>query len=277
MSIRIADIASQLYLQDGIWRSNGSAKYSYPEAGHDTCVEIEDRSFWFIHRNRCIIKTLDNFALPGLILDIGGGNGAVAAAVHASGREAILLEPGISGAQHARERGLSNIICSTLEDAGFISGTIPNAGLFDVLEHIEHHDEFLLNIRELLMSDGRLFLTVPAYHILWSRDDTYAGHFRRYTTRTLHSLLRKCGYIVDYMSYFFSILPVPIFLGRTVPSALGFHRSPGSKVKLNREHVIKSNVLSAVLDKFWKWEISRMQSKETIPVGSSIIAAARKQ
>ncbi len=41
-------------------------------------------------------------------------------------------------------------------------------GLFDVLEHIENEAGFLKQLREVLKTGGRLYLTVPAFRWLWS-------------------------------------------------------------------------------------------------------------
>ena len=40
---------------DGIYYEDSSETISYPESGNDDCFEIEENSFWFRHRNDCII------------------------------------------------------------------------------------------------------------------------------------------------------------------------------------------------------------------------------
>jgi hypothetical protein len=54
---------------NGIWSSNQSQKISYPDEGNATCFAIEDRSFWFIHRNQCIITALQRHI--GLVHNLG--------------------------------------------------------------------------------------------------------------------------------------------------------------------------------------------------------------
>lgn len=82
------------------------------------------------------------FSPPGAVFDIGGGNGFVALGIKNAGREVVLVEPGPEGVRNARVRGLTTIICSTLEDAGFLKHTIPAIGIFDVLEHVEDDTAF---------------------------------------------------------------------------------------------------------------------------------------
>src|SRR5262245_63526886 len=60
----------------------------------------------FRSRNACITAALARERIQGPLLDIGGGNGAVAQALERSHLEVILLEPGAGGARNARRRGL---------------------------------------------------------------------------------------------------------------------------------------------------------------------------
>ena len=48
--------------QDGIYYSAASEAVSYPEEGNEACFEVEDRSFWFRHRNDCIRELVRKFA-----------------------------------------------------------------------------------------------------------------------------------------------------------------------------------------------------------------------
>ena len=79
--VDIASIAPGLELhEDGIWYSPDEQPVSYPDEGHGACIALEDGSFWFRHRNRCIVAAVKAFPPPdgGTIFDIGGGNGFVA-------------------------------------------------------------------------------------------------------------------------------------------------------------------------------------------------------
>jgi hypothetical protein len=60
--------------ENGIWTALGNEKVSYPEEGNDACFEVEDQSFWFRHRNACIVEMVRNFPPEGRgpIFDVGG-------------------------------------------------------------------------------------------------------------------------------------------------------------------------------------------------------------
>src|SRR5262249_54522062 len=152
--------------EEGIWISNTHREVSFPKEGHDFCLQVEEQSFWFGHRNRCLIEVLKNYPPGGMVFDIGAGNGFWVLGLKRRGFDTAVVEPGIEGARNARSRGLDPVICSTLEGAGFALRSIPAIGLFDVLEHIEYDTQFLIRIKSLLVKGGRLYLTVPAYQSL---------------------------------------------------------------------------------------------------------------
>jgi len=190
--------------EDGVWQAAISSKVSYPDDGNVACAEIEDGSFWFRCRNQVIAAAVKRYPPPGLpVFDLGGGNGYVSLGLTAAGFDTVLVEPGRAGAMSGVRRGVQRVISATVETAGFRPGTLPAAGLFDVLEHVEDHLGFLRTIRTALRPDGRLYLTVPAFQWLWSNEDEHAGHFRRYTVSTLRSVLASAGFGIEYLSYFF--------------------------------------------------------------------------
>jgi hypothetical protein len=61
---------------------------------------------------------LRRFPPPGMLFDVGGGNGFVAAALERAGWQTVVVEPGRRGAENARARGLSRVVCATTDTAG---------------------------------------------------------------------------------------------------------------------------------------------------------------
>ena len=106
---------------------------SYPAHGNAACLAVEDRSFWFRHRNRVIVEFVGSFHRRGMFLDVGGGNGYVAKALISAGIHCVLIEPGVDGALAARARAVEPVICARLEDVNLPSGCAASVGLFDVL------------------------------------------------------------------------------------------------------------------------------------------------
>ncbi len=272
--VDLAGIAPNLRLnEEGIWCSIDSSTISYPSEGNEDCFAIEDASFWFTHRNACITEVVRRFPPSGTIFDIGGGNGVVANALRRGGFDVALLEPGMEGARNARVRGIETVICSTLEDAGFLRGSLPAAGLFDVLEHIEDDEGFLRSLHAYLMPGGRIYLAVPAYNLLWSAEDDYAGHYRRYTLKRLDRVFRAAGFTGEFSTYFFQPLPLPIFLLRTIPSLLRLYRVSAENTQ--SEHAGGGSA-GAVLDRLLARERQQLARGRSIPFGGSCLVAYRK-
>jgi SAM-dependent methyltransferase len=259
----------------GLWVERApaaGAPVSYPEDGNAVCAEIEDRSFWFRHRSRCILAAMRRHAPGGAVFDVGGGNGAVARELVRHGIDTVLVEPGRAGAENARRAGLADVVCATLDGAGFRDRSLPNVGLFDVLEHMERDGEFLDRVRRLLAPGGHLYLTVPAYQAIWSIEDARAGHFRRYGRRGLVHLLAAHGFRTAYASYFFWCLPAPIFLLRSLPSRLGLRDARGIE-RAVREHGDLRG--ASALERLLVWEPAAIARGARIPTGGSILAVAR--
>ena len=252
---------------------------SYPNDGHRDSALVEAESFWFRHRNDCLLPLINNFhpAGAGLFLDIGGGNGFVSSALQASGHEVALLEPGLTGCKTAKARGVDTVIHSTLRECGFPGESVPAVGLFDVIEHMEDDVAFLQEVREILPKNGCLFATVPAWSFLWSEEDEIAGHFRRYNRVEFHQLFEDSGFKVSYITYFFTFLPAPIFLLRTIPSAIAsiFRRSQGQGTG-RAHHASPKSTLSGAIKSIHAYEVDRITNLTPLPFGASLLAVVTK-
>ena len=186
----------------------------------------------------------------------------------------IKPETGAQGIANARARGLCPVIHGTLESAGLLPAVVPAVGLFDVLEHIEDDCAFLTRVWHTLRPGGRLYLSVPAYGWLWSHADTQAGHFRRYTIRTLGSLLAAAHFEVEYHTYFFAFVLAPLFLLRALPDRF---RPPARdrQRQAEREHRL-NHAARWALDRVCHAERSWMRAGHRLPCGSSLLIVGRR-
>lgn len=258
--------------KEGIWYAPQNVPISYPEHGNDTFFQIEEHSYWFRHRNDCITTLVKKYAKEGPFFDVGGGNGFVAKALQAAGVEVVLIEPGEHGCMNARKRDIKNIVCATIEDAGFALGSMPAIGVFDVVEHFKDDKALLSLLNSYLKKDGLIFITVPAFRLLWSVEDDHAGHYNRYTMDMLRQRLRDTGYEPVFDTYIFSILPLPVLLMRSIPSKLGILKESKHKNGDVSEYTKKS----PVLDRIWSWELNKLQHGGRLPIGGSCLMVARK-
>ncbi len=276
-TLNLREIAPGLELgEDGWWTSRKLSDVSYPEEGNDLCFSVEDSSFWFGHRNRCILEMLKLFPPPGAIFDIGGGNGYVAQAIQEAGHEVVLVEPGLAGVRNALKRGIRQVVRAALEDVEVSAGTLPAVGLFDVVEHVRDDSGFLAGINRLIIPGGRVYVTVPAHQWLWSGEDILAGHWRRYTLRTLCRLLVNTGYTVEFATSFFGFLPLPILLRRVLPYRLGFASKKADEDAVQSDHKLGHPLVGRIVQTLTRRELSRISELRPLRIGGSCIAVAQK-
>jgi SAM-dependent methyltransferase len=273
----LASLAPTLEQREpGLWFTRQKQEpISYPAHGNASCLAVEDRSFWFRHRNRVITEFVSRFHRSGMFLDVGGGNGYVAKALIAAGIDCVLVEPGVNGAMAARAREVEPVICARLEDVDLPPGCVASVGLFDVLEHIEDEAAALKLIHSILEPSGRLFLTVPAFQFLHSAEDDIAGHFRRYTVPRLHRVLARSNFRVEFSSYIFAPLPPLIFLTRTIPTRLGMRQAERPE-DAGSEHT-PVGAVAWLMDRMLELELRRLRAGKRSPFGGSCFCVAVKE
>lgn len=270
-----SSFSSELYRDNtGIWFSRKSERVAYPDDGNAGCFQVEEHSFWFRHRNTVILSLVGRFPPRGMFFDVGGGNGFVSAALQDAGFEVALIEPGLDGIRNARSRGVRNLVCSAFDSVGFFPASTPAIGLFDVLEHVKDDGGFLQKIFAALSPGGRVYIAVPSWWFLWSAEDTFAGHYRRYSLSSLSRRLCRCGFRILYKSFFFALLPLPILVLRTMPTALGLREAhAGSAIN---ELAGGGSRETPFLDRYLRLEAGIIAGGGRIPFGASCFVIAEK-
>jgi len=273
----VTDLSSRLALDErGIWRVRETEEISYPDTGNAACFQLEDNSFWFRHRNSCIVALVKRFRPEGAIVDVGGGNGFVAQALISAGFDCILLEPGPTGALNAKiHREIPDVICSTIQGARFESSSVAAVGLFDVLEHLEDDHGMVADLARVLKTKGLFFGTVPAYQWLWSTADEFAKHHRRYARESLLSLLAR-DYDVLYSTYIFRALTLPIYIVRALPFRLGLTKKAGLMTS-ETEHGTDRGWAARMVSRVLAGELERLERGLSQNWGASLLFVARKK
>lgn len=272
--VNISELANNLKLDNGVWVSKINEEIYYPSDANKVYEEIEENSFWFKQRNKFLIEAIKKFASkPKLFADVGGGNGFTAREIQRHGFETILIEPGKFGIESAKKRGVTHLINSSLHVADFRNEVFQNIGLFDVVEHIKDDVTFLKEINRILTVDGVVFVTVPAFEGLWSQNDDNAQHYRRYTLSTFSAMAKKAGLKTIYSTYFFSLLPIAIFIFRSLPYKLGIRYGSIYKKAAN-EH--KEGPGSVIMKWMGLIEMKVLRKNQKLICGSSCLIVLRK-
>jgi len=260
--------------EHGIWINHAIKKVNYPTYGNTDSFNLEKNSFWFKHRNSVISSVIERFSFFGAFADVGGGSGYQIQHLSKKFRNKkfILVEPGYTGCLYAKKRGIQEVFNTTFDDFPIQNYTVGGIGSFDVLEHIEDELAFLQKMSKKCQKNTLIYLTVPTYSWLWSDVDDYTKHFRRYNKTHLKKLAKNCNLEFVYSSYFFSYLPIPIFLFRGLPYRLYGRKRHGRKIieTENKQHTL-GKLASQVIDSINTWELKQI-IKKRIYFGSSCIA-----
>jgi len=260
-----------------------AAESTFTDEQQDGLFQIEDYSWWFIYRASVIVGLMDRYYDRGVaVVDIGGGNGYTPSVAMKAGFMCDLIEPSAEACVNAKKRGLKQINCGMLTDESIIDGSIKQAMLLDVLEHIEDDNGFLSVIYKKLAPDGKIIITVPAFKCLWSSEDDDAGHFRRYKIKDLSQLAEKNGFIVEYKNYFMSFLFLPILFVRVFLEKIGVlkksqERSEEEKQKItDSQFKSQSAIVNGVLNLLEGFEKSLLKKSGRVPFGSSVIIVLKR-
>jgi SAM-dependent methyltransferase len=257
------------------WRSGADNAVSYPSSAHSALGRIEADSYWFNHRNDLICAVVKRFPPDGPMFDVGGGNGYVSLGLRRVGIAAIVVEPGTQGAATALGRGLP-VIEAAFHHLDIPANSLPAAGLFDVLEHIEDDEGALASLYQAIEPGGMLYIAVPARNALWSAEDEFAGHYRRYSLPHLKSIVGEAGFTVEYGTYFFSLLTAPVFFMRSLPSGLGAKSKMDDSAALERQHMTPTGALGAVFRRSFARELATVSVGGVVRNGTSCLIAAHK-
>ena len=197
-------------------------------------AETESRHWWFSGRRAILSAIIERLDLPenSKILEVGCGTGGNLQMLAKFG-EVSALE------MDANAREIASKKTNNLHDirAGYCPDEIPFHDqrfdlicIFDVLEHIEHDTETLMAIKQLLMKNGRILITVPAYQWLYGAHDEFLHHKRRYSANQLRKKSVVAGLRAVKISYFNTILFPLAAIARLKDKLLGNTSATGTSV-----------------------------------------------
>ena len=139
--------------------------------------------------------------------------------------------------------------------------------MLDVIEHIPDATQALQHAGELLTTNGRILITVPAFNLLWTQHDEYNLHQRRYTKRLLKQQATAAGVKVQQMKYLFHwTFPVKLLIRLKESLTRGTPRSAQ----------VPPAVINGCCHFLCRIE-QRILTPLRMPFGSSLVAVCKKQ
>jgi SAM-dependent methyltransferase len=183
-----------------------------------------------------VLQQLDLAQGRRRLMELGCGNGALAAQLQELGFEVIGVEPSVSGVEIARRSfpKVSFHVGSSEDDLPGRFGTFPAVVSLEVVEHVFLPRRFAASVYSLLEPGGTAILSTP-YHGYWKNlllalsgklDGHFTalwdyGHIKFWSIKTMRALLTEAGF-TDITFY---------RVGRVAPLAKSMiavaHRPPG--------------------------------------------------
>jgi SAM-dependent methyltransferase len=142
-------------------------------------------------------------------------------------------------------------------------------GAFDVLEHIHEDEKVLSRMYRAARAGGGVILTVPQHPFLWSRQDEYACHVRRYTSSELRSKVERAGFTVTQISSFVSLLLPVLAIARLRNRNVADAFDPLDELRMGR-------AANAVLDRVMDVERALIRLGVSFPAGGSLLVVGTK-
>lgn len=177
---------------------------------------------WWTHaRNQLLAKLLlRESGSTDSLLEVGCGRGVVVKSLKACGFnihgvELAEVKP-MEGAQSFVDSG-TDAFELPIERRSEITGIL----LLDVIEHLPEPEQFLKKLESSFPKLAVVIVTVPACPELWSENDTFCGHYRRYSLETLEQLSKDLNWTIKSAGYFFRFPYLPMRL----MSLLGIHHT----------------------------------------------------
>jgi SAM-dependent methyltransferase len=252
---------------------------TYDPAHFEHLFAVEDRHFWFRARNwviAALVRQVTAGLEPGYrVLEVGCGTGNVLRILEdtCTSGEVTGMDLFAEGLEYARRRVRCDLVCGDIHALPF-DHAFHLIGLFDVLEHLPDDVQALRDLHAALEPGGSLLLTVPAHTSLWSYFDEASHHCRRYQAADLKSKLLRNGYHIEYMTEYMAALFPLMWFGRRI--ARLFKRPCASVDELATQELRVRPFVNEVLYRVLEQEAHLIEKRKHLPVGTSLLVAARK-
>lgn len=242
--------------------------------------EEEGKHWWFIgrknifsHMVRRLLRGRERESLRAL--DLGCGMGGMLDEL-AAVAEVYGTDIEHSALAHCRDRGYSRVFRAHGQHLPLPDASLDLICAFDTLEHIPEERETIAECFRLLKPGGCLFLSVPAYQMLYSHQDKVVHHQRRYSAGGLARKLTDGGFRVTRASYInFLLFPaiLPVLLLIKAKEAIF---PPGEDVSTSNVSISRpAPWLNRLLAGIFSFE-RHLLTGCSIPTGHSLIAIGHK-
>ena len=160
-----------------------------------------------IGKYESIVKIVEQYVSPGIMLEVGCANGFLLAAAKRRGWRAKGIEPCFKTANFAKNKLGLDIICAPVEEASLGNEHFDAVIAWHVLEHLDNPGEVFKKIRSLLNDKGVFAVQVPSFEFMEcfrQRNELTAllcrVHVLSFTKKALLYLFQTAGFHVISVS-----------------------------------------------------------------------------
>ena len=147
------------------------------------------------------LRLIEEWRRPGLLLDVGCGDGAFLARAEARGWSVVGLESSAEAAARARAAVRGQVVCAPLEQAA-LAADFDAVTFWDSLEHLVDPAAALRRVTTRTRAGGVIAITMPnaagTEARVWGRRWPYLdlaryGHLHHFTPRSLRRLVERAA------------------------------------------------------------------------------------
>ena len=234
---------------------------------YEKMAELDQRHWWYRARRQVIAALIRRKARPpigGRLLEIGCGTGHNLAMLGEFG-ELDALELDATARALAEKRLGRPVLSAPLPELrGVAERHYDLIAALDVIEHIDDDKASIASIATRLRPGGKFVITVPAHEWLWSAHDVVSHHKRRYSKRSLKTLIEQSPLRLDSMGYFNSLL---------LPAAMAERMASKFRGKRDADLWLPPRPVNAALEMLFASE-RHLIGRVPLPPGLSLFAVA---
>jgi SAM-dependent methyltransferase len=232
-------------------------RFQYSGSELDSLAEAKNYYAW-------VMRQFEPY-LGSTVIEVGAGIGTFSDYFLDSPKveKLIAIEPATNTLPHLRERFGGSKRVSVLP--GYLSDHYTSlcadaVAAVNVLEHVEDDAAFLREAHDAVRPGGHLLLFVPALPAIYGSLDKTFEHFRRYTKPSLRKVIEAAGW---------------------KPRRIAYMNFPGIAAWFMAGRVLRKTSIAPsdakAYDRLIVPWISRLEQIVPPPIGSNIIAIARRQ
>lgn len=171
-----------------------------------------DAHFWMRARHHIVFRELRRLHADGRVLDAGCGRGISIDFLRRRHLDVIGCDLGRPDPYNVDVAPYITYETSVFDLPADLRTSVSTVLLLDVIEHIDHREQWLRQLAAGYPNLRYVLLTVPARGELWSNYDDYYGHLIRFDRASIADLARSSAFDVVERKYFFHALYAPMWL-----------------------------------------------------------------